>query len=71
VRSGSTYSNSGGTIHSATRIIVHESYNEDTMDFDVALVQVSINFSAPLYNEIHIIIAVITSYISPFSSVKP
>jgi len=48
VRVGSTFSNSGGTIFSASRIIRHASYNSNTLDFDVALVQVSstITFSS-------------------------
>ncbi|GFG33054.1 hypothetical protein Cfor_00060, partial [Coptotermes formosanus] len=45
VRSGSTYSNSGGTIHSATKVTVHGSYNSDTQDYDVAIVQVSPAFT--------------------------
>jgi len=43
VRSGSTYSNSGGTLHSATNIIIHENY--DFSEYDVAVVQVSPAFT--------------------------
>jgi hypothetical protein len=50
VRSGSTFSSSGGTIHSARRKIVHENYRENPKDYDVALVQVCVNFSVSLYN---------------------
>ena len=52
--SGSTSSNSGGTIHSVERIIVHESYNDNTKDYDVAIVQVSISFNVSIYSEIFI-----------------
>jgi trypsin len=45
VRAGSTYSNTGGTIYSATRIIVNSNYSSNTQDYDVALVQVSTAFS--------------------------
>lgn len=45
VRSGSTNSNSGGTLHSATRVIVHESYNSSIRDYDFALIQVSPAFT--------------------------
>jgi len=51
VRSGSTNSNSGGTLHSATRVIVHESYNSSIRDYDVALIQVCVLFIVSIYNE--------------------
>lgn len=47
VRSGSTYSTSGGTIHTVTNVIVHENISYTNWDYDIALVQVSpaFNFS--------------------------
>jgi hypothetical protein len=54
VRSGSTYSSTGGTIHNATRIIVHENYEISTEDYGVALVEVSISFNVSIYNEMSI-----------------
>ena len=48
---GSTYSTFGGTHHSATRVIIHESYNPSNLDYDVALVQVCISFNVWIYNE--------------------
>jgi hypothetical protein len=51
VRSGSTYSNSGGTIHSATRIIIHDLVNYTTQDYDVALIEVCITFNVSIYSE--------------------
>lgn len=52
VRSGSTFSNSGGTIHNATTILIDEKYDSNTEDFGVALVQVCISFNESIYNEI-------------------
>jgi hypothetical protein len=40
LRAGSTYSNSGGTIHQVSQVIRHGSYNEDTIDYDIALLRV-------------------------------
>jgi hypothetical protein len=51
VRAGSTYYGSGGTIHNATRVIIHERYNDSNYDYDVALVQVCISFNVSIYNE--------------------
>jgi hypothetical protein len=50
VTAGSTYSNTGGTIHTATRIAVHRNYNSNTMDYDVPFVQVFISFNVSIYN---------------------
>ena len=44
VMSGSTYSNSGGTVHIVTKVIVHEDVNFHTWDYDIALLQVCISF---------------------------
>jgi len=52
VRSGSTFSNSGGTIHNVSRIVIHPNYNRITLDFDVALLQVCISFNVSIYNVI-------------------
>jgi hypothetical protein len=52
VRSGSTFSNSGGTIHNATTILIDENYDNGTEAFGVALVEVCIYFSVSIYNEI-------------------
>ena len=52
VRAGSTFSNAGGTTHSVTRIIRHPNYNSNTLDFDVALVQVSMSSNVSIYTEI-------------------
>jgi hypothetical protein len=52
VRSGSTYFNTGGTIHSATRIIIHENVNYTTNDYDVALIEVCISLNVSIYNKI-------------------
>jgi len=49
---GSTYSNSGGSIHTAIDGFYHGSYNSNTMDYDVALLKASIKFSVSLCNEI-------------------
>jgi len=51
VLAGSTYSNSGGTLHSVTSVIIHERYNPSNFDYDVALIQVSIPFNGSIYNE--------------------
>ncbi|KDR22111.1 Trypsin-1 [Zootermopsis nevadensis] len=45
LRAGSTYSNSGGTVHQVSQVIRHASYNEDTIDYDIALLKVSSAFS--------------------------
>lgn len=43
--SGSTYSSFGGIIHSVTKIIVHENYDNNIPDYNVAVVQVRIFFN--------------------------
>ena len=48
VTAGSTYSNTGGSIHSVARIIVNGSDNRNTLDYDVAPVQVCIFFSVSI-----------------------
>ena len=48
VRAGFSYSNTGGSIHSATRITVHANYNSNNQDYDVAIVQVSIPFNVSI-----------------------
>jgi trypsin len=47
VRSGSTYSNSSGTIHNATNVLIDEKYENFTEAFGVALLEVDppFNFS--------------------------
>ncbi|XP_022904838.1 trypsin-7-like [Onthophagus taurus] len=45
IRSGSSMANSGGTIHSISRLVVHGSYNSRTLDFDIALAQISGSFA--------------------------
>jgi len=57
VRSGSTYTNSGGTLHSATSVITHENVNYQSWDYDIALVQVCISFNVSMYNEILVCIS--------------
>jgi len=49
VRAGSTYSNTGGTIHTVTRIIVNANYNSNTIDYDVAVMQVCISFNVSIH----------------------
>ena len=51
MRSGSSNSSSGGTLHSVTRVIIHENNNGFDWDFDVAVMQVSISFNVSIYNE--------------------
>jgi hypothetical protein len=51
VKAGSTYSNSGGTLHSAKSVIKHEGFSPYNFDYDVALVQVCISFNGSIYNE--------------------
>ncbi|XP_031842731.1 trypsin-1 [Nomia melanderi] len=47
VRSGSNNHDYGGTVHNVTHMIVHEKYNSDNEDYDVAVVRVHppFNFS--------------------------
>ena len=51
MRVGSTYSNTGGTIHTVTRIVVNANYNSNTTDYDVAVLQVCIYFNVSIHNE--------------------
>jgi len=51
VRSGSTDYLTGGTLHTITRMIIHEKYNWRNLDYDVALVEVCISFNASIYNK--------------------
>ncbi|XP_046964272.1 trypsin, alkaline C-like [Vanessa cardui] len=44
-RVGSTNANSGGVVHTTSRLIVHPYYNRATIDNDVAIVQISGSFS--------------------------
>ncbi|CAH2218685.1 jg22278 [Pararge aegeria aegeria] len=37
VRVGSTYLNTGGTLHSVSEVIVHRSYNTPVRDYDIAV----------------------------------
>ncbi|KAF7395125.1 hypothetical protein HZH66_008299 [Vespula vulgaris] len=41
VRSGSSYEDEGGIIHNVTKITVHENYNPDTNDYDIAVLKVN------------------------------
>jgi hypothetical protein len=47
---GSIYSDIGGNTHRPEKIIVHENYNSNTHDYDVAVVQVSISFNVSIHN---------------------
>ncbi|GJQ74457.1 hypothetical protein Trydic_g21327 [Trypoxylus dichotomus] len=45
VRSGSSIRNSGGNVNSVSRIIAHASYSSSTLDFDIAVLQISGTFA--------------------------
>ncbi|XP_069685332.1 trypsin beta-like [Periplaneta americana] len=45
LRAGSTYSNTGGTVHQVSQAIRHGSYNANTLDYDIAVLKVSSAFS--------------------------
>ncbi|KAJ9595090.1 hypothetical protein L9F63_013616 [Diploptera punctata] len=45
LRAGSTYSNSGGTIHQVSQATRHASYSSSTLDYDIAVLRVSSAFS--------------------------
>ncbi|XP_072940394.1 trypsin CFT-1-like [Epargyreus clarus] len=44
IRVGSTWANSGGTIHNTNQIIIHPSYNSVTEDNDIAILRAATNF---------------------------
>ncbi|KAM3967800.1 trypsin CFT-1-like [Aphomia sociella] len=44
VRVGSTFANSGGSVHNTNQIIIHPSYNTRTLDNDVAILRVASPF---------------------------
>ncbi|KAJ4432547.1 hypothetical protein ANN_21170 [Periplaneta americana] len=39
LRAGSTYSNTGGTVHQVSQAIRHGSYNANTLDYDIAVLK--------------------------------
>jgi hypothetical protein len=51
LRAGSTYSNSGGTIHSVTQAIKHGSYNARSLDYDICVLKVCIDEGTWTYND--------------------
>ncbi|KAJ9597895.1 hypothetical protein L9F63_011261, partial [Diploptera punctata] len=44
-RAGSSVKESGGTVHSASEIIIHPNFNSSTMDLDIAIIKVSTPFT--------------------------
>jgi hypothetical protein len=51
LRAGSTYSNSGGTIHSVAQAIKHKSYNAISMDYDIGVLRVCIDEGTLMYHD--------------------
>lgn len=45
MRVGSTFASSGGVVHNSNRFILHPSYNDNTLDHDIAIVQSTTAFS--------------------------
>jgi hypothetical protein len=50
-RAASTYSNSGKTIHSAAQVIRHSSYNDNSLDYDIAVLRVCIDEGTWMYQD--------------------
>jgi len=51
VRSGSTLSNSVGTLHIAISVSTYEKFNNSNSDYDVALLEFCIAFNVSIDNE--------------------
>jgi hypothetical protein len=49
VLAGSSYPTSGGNIHSVRSLIVYE--NDYFLEYDIALMEVSISFNVSIYSE--------------------
>ncbi|KAL4716952.1 hypothetical protein ACJJTC_012763 [Scirpophaga incertulas] len=49
IRAGSSFAHSGGSVHRASELIVHEHYNDRTIDNDVAVIRIVDTFN---YNRV-------------------